>query len=58
MPFISSFLSTIHAIEHAFLSVTSHARLSKAADPKDFDVILKRMLREVKFYGEAVSPIL
>lgn len=38
------------------LSATSHARLSQAAEPKDFELILTRMIREVKFYGEAVSP--
>ena len=55
MKSLSNVLSFLHSIEHALLSATSHGRLAKAAEPKDFDQILKRMLREVKFHAEAVS---
>lgn len=54
---LSSVLSLLHSVEHALLSTTSHGRLTKAAEPKDFDAIIKRMLREVKFYAEAVSNL-
>lgn len=55
MPFTALLHSLASALEMLVLSWTSHARLMKAEHPFDFDLILKRTIREVKFHSETVS---
>lgn len=55
MPFTALLHSLASALEMLVLSWTSHARLMKAEHPIDFDLILKRTIREVKFHSETVS---
>lgn len=57
MMVFTSVRAFFRSTQDAILSTTPHARLSTASEPKDFDAILKRMIREVKFYGEAVSTL-
>ena len=54
MPFANILRSLASTLEMLVLSWTSHARLARAEHPLDFDLILKRTIREVKFHSETV----
>ncbi|KAL5503834.1 hypothetical protein ACEPAH_7905 [Sanghuangporus vaninii] len=58
MPFISLLSSTFHIFDALVLSLTSHTRLTLASEPGDYDLILRRTIREVKFYSETLLAIL
>ncbi|KAL5526895.1 hypothetical protein ACEPAF_8622 [Sanghuangporus sanghuang] len=58
MPFISLLSSTFHVFDTLVLSLTSHTRLTLASEPGDYDLILRRTIREVKFYSETLLAIL
>ncbi|KAH8117699.1 hypothetical protein DFH11DRAFT_852428 [Phellopilus nigrolimitatus] len=58
MSLSSAFTSIMHTLEMLVLSWTSHARLWKASEPSDYDEILKRTIREVKFHSETFLAIL
>lgn len=57
---MSSVIKTFSSIPQSFgkqvLSLTCHARLALASGPEDYELILRRTVREVKFYSEIVSP--
>jgi hypothetical protein len=55
MPYDAAVNCVSSALEIAVLSWTPYARLAAAAGPKDFDAILSRTLRELKFHIESVS---
>ncbi|OCB90486.1 hypothetical protein A7U60_g2278 [Sanghuangporus baumii] len=58
MTFISLLSSTFHVFDTLVLSLTSHTRLTLASEPGDYDLILRRTIREVKFYSETLLAIL
>ncbi|PAV16660.1 hypothetical protein PNOK_0828000 [Pyrrhoderma noxium] len=59
---MSSFIKTFSSIPQSFgkqvLSLTCHARLALASGPEDYELILRRTVREVKFYSEILVMIL
>ncbi|EJD06460.1 uncharacterized protein FOMMEDRAFT_165253 [Fomitiporia mediterranea MF3/22] len=58
MAFTSSLSSALRVFKTLVLSVTPHARLTLASKPHDYDEILKRTIRETKFYAETLLAVL
>ncbi|THG99591.1 hypothetical protein EW145_g7234, partial [Phellinidium pouzarii] len=58
MPFSAALSSVGYAIEMLVLSWTSHARLVRAIEPRDYEFILQRTIQEVKFHSETLLAML
>ena len=50
--------SVFKTFETLILSWTSYAPLAKATDPEEFDVVLRKTIRDIKFHCETVCAFI